>query len=154
MAKKQPKPKNTWQSLSNLKKSIPISFNNETIFTIEELSTQQFEQFMQSIKPEEQKTLEDVNKILNQDEYLGQVLRLMVKGISFEDMTDAELIASLNDFPTSITYQINDALEKLLVSNMVKHLHNISNTIDTIETTSKINDKFDKIAKMYDKKVN
>lgn len=145
MAKKQSK-SNTWQSLSNLKKSIPIQFNNETIFTIEELSAQQFEQFMQSIKPEQQNSVDDINQILNQDENLAQVLKLMVKGISFEDMTDTEILNTLNSFSTSITYQINDALEELLVNNMVKHLHNISNTIDTFKSIQGIDEKIKNIA--------
>lgn len=101
---------------------------------------------MQSIKPEQQNSVDDINQILNQDENLAQVLKLMVKGVSFEGLSDIEILNTLNSFSTSITYQINDALEELLVNNMVKHLHNISNTIDTFKSIQGIDEKIKNIA--------
>jgi len=163
MAKKQTKSVSTvsanlpsWQSIAKNKKSIPITFNNETLFTIEELSVEQFETFMQKIELEKtdkpnksgknkKDSISDINQILNEEENLADILKLMVKGVSFEGQTNSEILITMNSFSTSISGQVNDALQELLISNMIKHMNNISNAIDTFETTNKIEQKIQKL---------
>jgi hypothetical protein len=156
MAKKQTKSVSdnsnikTWQSLSSHKKSIPIQFNNETLFTIEELTAEQFETFMQMIKPEKQNSIEDVNSLLNQTSNLAQMLKLMVKGVSFEGQSDDQILSTMNGFSTSINFQVNDALQELLIDNMVKQLHNMSSTIDTFQAVDKVDQKIQKLNPVTD----
>ena len=147
MAKKQSKLKK-WSDISKYKKFFPISLNNETLFTIEELSQEEFESYMNSIKPEQQKNLDSVNEILNNETNLAQILKKVVKGIDFNGCSDSEIITQMNSFGTNISYQINTALEEVIVNNMVRYLENMSNTIDTLEAIGGIDQKVQKLVAM------
>lgn len=116
--------KRSWKELLNYKKRRDIIYDGEIIFTIEELGGSEFDDFFNSLITKGEKDEVDVSENNEDDnesitldskngtEKVAFLLRKMVKGdiANFEDMTDQEVVDTLNMAAPEVIKQVNTAL--------------------------------------------
>jgi len=136
-----------WAEISKLKTNIDIIFEDKVLFTIRGLNDSEFNKYINIIKPEKQKGIDGINNLINEKANLANILKLMVIGIDFDDMTDDEIIQNMNNFPIEITEQINDALHVLLVEHMVSYLNTLGGNLDMFKAIKTTDDKIQSLKK-------
>lgn len=142
MAKKQSKVK-TWKDIANLKKVKEIKLDNKVIFTIEELSAGDLDAFIQEIYNTNELDQEGQEVELS-NERIGALLRKMVKGIDFEDLSNEEIVEILNTFGEDVVQQINSAVSEFVIQKIYKRLENLGSLVEDMKKLDKSVEKVEK----------
>lgn len=142
MAKKKGTIK-TWKEIAGLKKVKEIKLDNKILFTMQELSTGDLDEFIQEIYRTDESDQEGKEFELTNDR-IGALLRKMVKGVNFEDLTNEEIVETLNTFGDEIVQQINKTVSEFVTKRVYKRLENLGSFVDDIKkidlAVNKVND--------------
>ena len=141
MPKKKVKTK-TWKGLTSLRESKDIVLDGEVIFIIEELSANEIDNFIQTLYSSDDLESDQPEVELPKSK-IGYLLRKMVKQIDFENLTDEEIVDTLEQFSENITNQINDIMNEFITKKVYKRIENFSNLVGEMgnldEAIKKIN---------------
>lgn len=135
MAKKtniNPTSPKKFSDLSQLKKSIPITFNNETICRVEELTANELVEFNRFIFTNVSETIEmnEANSVIKlSDKGVAYLLRKMVKDIEIENLSDEEILESFNSMGNEVSSQFTKAIEILAIKHIEQMLTDVTANI-------------------------
>ena len=153
MAKKKVNKK--WKDLTKFQKKIPIEFEGEILFEIQELSNDKLEEIVEKLmkKAEEDskegKEIEEtILDIDNNVELIASMIRSMVIGIDFDELNDIQIVETLNEMSQEVIEQVNYALNELGVEKIQKRLKSF---MDMVEDLAEKKAEFDIKNKLKDR---
>lgn len=124
----------TWKDIANLRESKEIKLDDEVIFTIQELSSQEIDDFIENLYSTNE--LDSENEQLEVElpkSKIGYLLRKMVVGIDFENLDDTEIVDVLEQFSESITIQVNDVLNLFITQKVYNRIKNLSSLVGEMD---------------------
>lgn len=131
MAKKN----KSWKELIKLKKSIDIIYNGETIFVMEELGDIEFNtSYSMIINSFSNKSENNFLLSLSENkEVFAFLFKNMIKGLSFDNLTDDEIMETADNMPGEVKEQINTAVEVLVMRRFYKRTNYIKEVNDSFK---------------------
>lgn len=153
MAKKKVNKK--WKDLTKFQKKIPIEFEGETLFEIQELSNDKLEEIVEKLikkteaDSKEGKEIEEtILDIDNNVELIASMIRSMVTQIDFDELNDVQIVETLNEMSQEVIEQVNFALNELGVEKIQKRLKSF---MDMVEDLAEKKAEFDIKNKIKDR---
>ncbi len=125
----------SWKELTKLKKSIDITYNGETIFVMEELGDIEFNaSYNMIINSLSNKSESNFLLSLSENkEVFTFLFKNMIKGFSFDSLTDDEIMETADNMPGEVKEQINTAVEVLVMRRFYKRTNYIKEVNDSFK---------------------
>lgn len=117
----------SWKDLSKYKERINITFNDEVLFCMVEPSDEVIDNIYSRIEDS------NVGDFITDSSLVAYVLRNICQDISFEDMTDEEIVKEMNNMGDKVVDQINNALEKLVNKKINNRLEKMEQLVKRLE---------------------
>lgn len=117
----------SWKDLSKYKERINITFNDEVLFCMVEPSDEVIDNIYSRIEDS------NVGDFITDSSLVAYVLRNICQDISFEDMTDEEIVKEMNNMGDKVVDQINNALEKLVNKKINNKLEKMKQLVKRLE---------------------
>ncbi len=131
MAKKN----RSWKELVKLKKSIDVIYNSEIIFVMEELGDIEFNSAYNIIINSFSNKSESnfLLSLSENKEVFAFLFKNMIKGLSFDSLTDDEIMETADNMPGEVKEQINTAVEILVMRRFYKRTNYIKEVNDSFK---------------------
>ncbi len=125
----------SWKELTKLKKSIDIIYNSETIFVMEELGDIEFNSayniIINSLSNKSESSF--LLSLSENKEVFAFLFKNMIKGFTFDNLTDEEIMETADNMPGEVKEQINTAVEVLVMRRFYKRTNYIKEVNDSFK---------------------
>lgn len=120
-----------WQDLPNYKKVREVKLDEEILFIMEEPTREEMDNLIEEMMKmgKEIKDNENIIDLMNKDEnFLGKIIRLCAKDVQIGDLTDDQIVWTLNNMNPSVISQVNTYLYELVLQPLYAHLKFLKNS--------------------------
>jgi len=126
-----------WTDLVNYKKKKEIVFEDQVLFVMEELSSEDFSSFINmmierisdNVQDDENVDINKVIKVIGYDNIIAFVIKKMVKGgliSDFTDLSDKEIVDAMNNSSQEVIEQINQVIDEFVMKKFEKRIKMLS----------------------------
>jgi len=122
--------KRKWSDIKNFKKSIDIKYNDELLFTMVELKEKDLLELIKMFSDNEGKEL--LLTGVNDMKFVVTMIKKMVKGVDFNEMSDEDIYNEIMEFGEEVTEQINNAFKVLITDRFDRYVQNMLKNLDEL----------------------
>jgi hypothetical protein len=126
-----------WTDLVNYKKKKEIVFEDQVLFVMEELSSEDFSSFINmmierisdNVQDDENVDINKVIKVIGYDNIIAFVIKKMVRGgliSDFTDLSDKEIVDAMNNSSQEVIEQINQVIDEFVMKKFEKRIKMLS----------------------------
>ena len=126
-----------WTDLVNYKKKREIVFEDQVLFIMEELNSEDFSTFInlmierisENTQDDENVDINKVIKVIGYDNIIAFVIKKMVKGGIISDFTglsDKEIVDAMNNSSQDVIEQINQVIDEFVMKKFEKRIEMLS----------------------------